>query len=185
MCEFDLEKLRAHDVEELEALFRQAKGRVLAAVRRFARDDADADDMFQGAWVRIQEKIDRLVDARNPVAWCVAVAVNHAKDVLRQRARRPETVSLEDVPEPVDPEADPERMMALGELVEAVHEALPWLPEREGKAVVMRLVEKRSIADTAEALGISVAGARQLVRRGMRKLKGLDRLRSVYLDLVQ
>ena len=185
MYEFDLEKLRAHDVGELEALFRQAKGPVLEAVRRFARDDADADDMFQDAWVRIQEKLDRLVDARNPVAWCVAVAANHAKGVLRQRARRPETVALEDVGEPVDPETDPEVVMARRELVEAVREALGWLPEREGKAVVMRLLERRSIAETAEALGLSVAGARQLVRRGVRKLKGLDRLRAVYLDLVR
>lgn len=184
MCEFDLEKLRAHDVEELEALARRAMGPMLGAVRRFARDDADADDMFQGAWVRIQEKIDRLVDARNPVAWCVAVAVNHAKGVLRHRARRPETVSLEDVGEPVDSEIDPDAKMVRREVVEAVREALAWLPEREGKAVVMRMVEQRPIAETAEALGMSVTGTRELLRRGMRKLKGLDRLRTAYLDLV-
>lgn len=184
MRKFNIEKLRAHDVDELEALSREAMGPMLKAVRRFARDAAAADDMFQGAWVRIQENLDRLVDDKNPVGWCVTVAVNHAKGVLRRRARQPETVALEDAGDLVDPEIDLEAMAARGEVVEAVREALGWLPEREGRAVVMRLVEGRPIAETAEALGVSAAAARDLVRRGVRKLRGLDRLRSAYLEMV-
>ena len=100
--ELDLASLRARDPVATDKLFDAASSAVGAAVRRFAEDDEDAQELAQGAWHRILEKLPRLAHDGNPVGWCVIVARNHCKSVLRRRAVEPELMDLEEAAGKVD-----------------------------------------------------------------------------------
>jgi len=72
----------------------------------------------------------------------------------------------------------PDRRLALRELEAAIAAALHQLPERQRHALVLRWYHRMSYDDIAQALGMSVIAARQLVSRTHKIVRPLlDRFR--------
>jgi RNA polymerase sigma-70 factor (ECF subfamily) len=70
-----------------------------------------------------------------------------------------------------DPAADPAARAEAAELRSAVRAALADLPWRERTAVVARVLEDRDYPDVADLLDCSETNARQLVSRGLRRVR--------------
>lgn len=81
------------------AAFRDLYGRTSAklfgVVLRILKDRAEAEEALQEVYVKIWQRADRYVEGSySPISWLVAVARNHALDVLRARKPVSEDIDL-------------------------------------------------------------------------------------------
>lgn len=136
---------------------------------------ADADDVLQDGFVRIHEGVDRLAHEDRVQRWVYGIAHRAVADFYRLRSRRaPLTAaSLDTGAEPAAPDAVPSENLSRYAGSHDVHEeVLSWLlplidalPDGYGTALRMADVEGRTQQEVAEALGLSLSGAKSRVQR--------------------
>lgn len=184
----DVARLQGRDRAEWARVVRLATPNLRGAVRTFATDDADVDDLLQKCWIRVVNQIDKFssLDSDGTASlssftgWAVVVSLNYCKDLYRakKRARQPAAVSLDGLGELPGGGPDPEELFRQRQLQQAVWEALGTLPEREREAIVLTYCEGRSTAEVAAALHVSPASVRRLVHRATYKLHKQEELRE-------
>ncbi len=70
----------------------------------------------------------------------------------------------------------------LKEQREVLYHALGRLPDRERDAIVLRILEGRTAAETAQALGMSRDGSRLLVLRGISRMRSMEQVQQLAED---
>ena len=85
-----LERLRAGEAAAFERLVREQGGRMLAVARRFLREDEDARDAVQDAFLSAFRSLDSFEGQAKLSTWLHRIVVNAALMKLRARKRRPE-----------------------------------------------------------------------------------------------
>ncbi len=148
-------RVLAGEAELFEVLLRRHDPRVYRTVRSILRDEDEAEDAMQAAWVRAYQHLGEWAGASSLSTWLVRIAVNEALGRLRKRAR---VVSIDgedwggDV---MDARAeDPEERAAASEAVRLLERAVDGLPAPYRTVFVLREIEQLSTADTAAALGL-------------------------------
>jgi len=69
-------------------LYQRTSAKLFGVVLRILKDRAEAEEALQEVYVKVWQRADRYVaGGYSPISWLVAVARNHALDMLR--ARRP------------------------------------------------------------------------------------------------
>ena len=168
----------------LTRLVRDLSPRIWIAIRAYASDDEHANDLLQDCWVHILEQLDRYVRHDSFPRWAVAVSRNYCRSILRadRSVRRVEMAlgHAGQLSEVSDESRSPVEEVARQQYWKrVVHEALGHLPDRERDVVVLRILEGRDTADTADILGISEAGVRSILLRAMTRLRRMKGLREV------
>lgn len=146
----------------------------------------EAADVFQECWVRILEKLD-LYEPVGPFAgWVIAVSRNVAKTRLREkrRARRREGPAAEEFERDRQERADPEDESrdggeSMGFWEDLLLEALDELPALERKAITLLVLRRKTTREAAAALKVSEDTVREILKRGMARLKRMKKLRAL------
>lgn len=140
---------------------------LLAFLRRRMPAD-DADDVLQDVLMRAHNHQDELRDGQRATSWLYQIARNAAIDYYRRRAanRSEATPDLDLLPQEPDAPAGQE-------LVRCMRHVLEQLPDEYREAVRQSDLENRPQQEIADALGISLSGAKSRVQRGRAKLKSL------------
>ena len=159
---------------------RELGPRIWAAIRQYARDDDHANDLLQDCWVQILKQLDGFKRPGSFGAWAVTVSKNVCRMKLRAEERA--EVPLDSIGEVAGTGQDPEEDLRLRRQRQAIYAALGQLPDHERDAIVLRLLEERSAADTADCLGVSKAGARAMVLRGMSRLRRMEQMQELLLE---
>ena len=140
--------------------------RVHATAWRILRDQAEAEDIAQEAFLRLWREAPRL--GAIPVeAWLTRVAANLAID--RYRRKKPELP--EELPPVADATMSADHGMAREEISQAIADALSHLPERQRLAMLLVHFEEMPQKQAAEVMEISVDALESLLARGRRSLK--------------
>ena len=141
--------------------------RLLAFAERLVGDRATAEDVVQDSYLSVWRTAGRWTPRAKVRTWLYRIARNAALDRLRRRKPTvdPDAVTL------IDPGALPDRMVASGDIAQAVRSALDSLPERQRAAIVMVHYEGLSGADASAALEVSVDALESLLARGRRALR--------------
>ena len=162
-----LEAFRRGDVRSFETLVRRYQRAVLAIARRFARDEDDAEDLAQRAFINASERAGGWRGGSFK-SWLFRIVVNLAKNHLRDIARfdRSET---EHEPEPSEPEAH-DRLEAR-ERQKVLREAVARLPRRQREVLLLRIDGDLPFAEIAAALGITEVNAKVNFHHAVQKLK--------------
>lgn len=149
-----------------ETDFEAERARLRAIATRILGSSADADDMVQEAWLRLDgAQQDGGVD--EPAAFLTTVVTRLCLDQLRRRRTRSAAEAAAPIEAaPVDPERDVEVAERVGE---AMYVVLDSLRPAERVAFVMHDVFGYPFEDIADALGRSPAAVRQLASRGRRR----------------
>ena len=148
---------------------------MLAAIRPYARDDDEADDLLQDSWLKVMEQLDHFKRNGSFAAWAIAVSKNVARTVRRRRERAGEQRAAPESAEGVmDRGPNPEEELASQEVRELLNAALARLPDRERDMMVLRLIEERSTADAAACIGVTVRSARDIQRRAIHRLRSMS-----------
>ncbi len=90
-----LERLRSGDDAAFEQLVREHGGRMLAVARRFLRQEEDARDAVQDAFLSAYRALEDFEGNARLSTWLHRIVVNAALMKLRTRRRKPER-SIED-----------------------------------------------------------------------------------------
>jgi RNA polymerase sigma-70 factor (ECF subfamily) len=152
-------RVRAGESALFEILMRRYNPRLFRAARAILRDEAEAEDVMQQAYVNAYLHLEQFEERASFGTWLTRIAVHEALARLRRRARARETVAMS---ETRGREAsvlrskapDPEQSAVTGELRLLLESAIDALPRRYRAVFVLREVEGLSTSETAESLGV-------------------------------
>jgi RNA polymerase sigma-70 factor, ECF subfamily len=180
-----IERARHKDRAAIRQIIKQQNRRLYRLARSIVRDDSDAEDALQEAYVRAFSNLDAFRGEARIGTWLARIVINEALGCLRRRrpavdidllAESP-ALSAQIISFPyANPELDPETTMAQREICALLERAIDKLPEAFRGVVVARLVEGMSVEETAELFGIlpqtvktRLHRARALLKREMEK----------------
>jgi RNA polymerase sigma-70 factor (ECF subfamily) len=154
-----------------EVLLRRHDQRVYRTVRAILRDEDEAEDAMQQAWIAAYLHLADFEGTAPFATWLVRIAANEA--LQRLRRRMPPKAHAEGAEEErMDPHAqDPEERAAAREAGRLVERAVDELPAHYRVVFVLREVEGLSTADTAAALGIGEDAAKVRLHRARALLR--------------
>jgi RNA polymerase sigma-70 factor (ECF subfamily) len=148
-------RVLAGDLRALEALMRRYNRTLYRTARAILRDDAEAEDAVQEAYLRAYRALETFRGESKFSTWLIRIAANEALMRRRKNAGAANVVPLEAAAELQAREERGDHM--LRRLLERRIDALP----DDYRAVfVLRALEELSVEETAAALGIPEATVR-------------------------
>jgi len=179
-----LAELRAGKEAAFERLLREHGGRMLAVARRLVRDEEDARDAVQEAFVSAFRSLDRFEGASRISTWLHRIVVNTCLMRLRSRQRRPEE-PIEDllpkfqedghqVNHPSVPWSEPiDVLLQRREICDLVRKSIDRLPETYRTVLVLRDIEELSTEEAARLLEVSENALKIRLHRARQALRTL------------
>jgi RNA polymerase sigma-70 factor (ECF subfamily) len=176
--------VRAGDRPLFEILMRRYNQRLYRVARAVLRDDAEAEDVIQQAYVNAFTHLDQFAERARFSTWLTRIALYEAFARRRRRGRFVEMDAMHDAEDgrAAKKEAgpDPERQAYAGELRQALEAALEAIPEMYRSVFVLRELEGLSTAESAECLEVSadvvktrLLRARSLLREALYEKAGV------------
>jgi len=155
----------AGDRAAFEQLMRRHNRRLFRLARATLRDDAEAEDALQDAYLAAHRGIGGYRGEASLATWLSRLVLNACHARLRRAARRDNVVPmvpLDNVETSMADDADhrPERAAMRAQVRDLVERTLDRLPEDFRVVFVLRAVEEMSVEETAAVLGIPEATVR-------------------------
>lgn len=165
-----VDRVRAGDTALYEIILRRYNQRLYRVARAIVRDDGEAEDVMQSAYVHAYEHLGQFAGRAPFAAWLTRIAVHEALHRLRKRGR---VDQLDDSEfdggvgaNMVETSPDPEQLTTRAELRELLEEAILDLPEQYRAVLMLRDVEELSTAETADALSLTEENVKVRLHRG-------------------
>jgi RNA polymerase sigma-70 factor (ECF subfamily) len=182
-----LARVRSGDVQAFEAVMRRYNQRIYRAVRSIIRDESEAEDVMQEAYVNAFAHLADFEGRSRLSTWLTRIAVHEALSRLRRGKR---FSPLDESEEAIMPNArstpTPEQSAGDRELGTVLEQAVEALPASFRVVFVLRAVEEMSVAETAEVLEIPEETVKTRLHRarGMLKQSILDRTEATLPTLL-
>jgi len=170
----------AVDTAPFEALMRRSNSRLFRIARSILKNDAEAEDALQEAYVHAYRKMADFRGDADVTTWLTRIVINQALMQLRRRKRERTVVpfdnraSDQDIPEVdvADTRAEsPSDMAFRGEIRRMIERRVDELPVAFRTVFVMREVEDMTVEETAQCLGIPPATVRTRLFRARALLR--------------
>jgi RNA polymerase sigma-70 factor, ECF subfamily len=161
-----VERVLGGDTELFELIVRRHNQRLFRAARSVVRDDAEAEDVMQEAYVRAFVNLDQFAGEARFSTWLTKIVIYEALGRLRRAKRQ------EELPESMDTTDSPERAAYERELQSAIRSAVDALPSLYRTVFVLREVDDMSVAETAVCLGITEETVKTRCHRARALLRG-------------
>ena len=170
------------DTAAFEILMRRYNRTLFRTARAILRDDAEAEDALQEAYLQAYQAIGGWREEAKLSTWLARIVANEALMRLRKQARRAEIVplqssaTLEGLNEIPDANMNkiPEREAERLEMRRLLEAQIDLLPDDYRAVFMLRAVEELSVEETAKVLGIPAPTvrsrlfrARSLLREGL------------------
>lgn len=163
-------RIAARDQQAFETLMRRHNGRLFRVARAILKDDAEAEDALQDAYLDAYLHIGRFRGEARVSTWLTRIVINQALMRLRKHKREHIVVPFGDgrVDQSYDAEADvpdeqsesPPAAAQRAEIRRALERSIDQLPTAFRTVFVMREVEDMTVEETAECLSIPAATVR-------------------------
>jgi RNA polymerase sigma-70 factor, ECF subfamily len=178
-------RLRAGDDRAFEDLVRTYGSRLLAVARRFVRNDEDAQDVVQSAYLSAFRALEHFEGNCQLSTWLHRIVVNTALMRLRSRKRKPEE-SIEDllptfqedghhVEQFSDWSAPADVLLERRQTRVTVRACIERLPDNYRAVLLLRDIEERSTQEVAEALSMTPTAVKVRLHRARQALSTLLR----------
>jgi RNA polymerase sigma-70 factor, ECF subfamily len=165
-------RVRAGEHQLFELLMRRHNRLVYRAARAIVRDDAEAEDVMQDAYVRAFEHLHGFEGRARFSTWLTRIAVYEALARVRSRKRfDPLDAHTEEATMSTHLGSSPEQQASDVEMRAVLEHAVDTLPEDFRAVFVLRAVEGMSGAEVAECLGISEETVKTRLFRARGRLK--------------
>jgi RNA polymerase sigma-70 factor (ECF subfamily) len=173
-----LEGARRGERAAVRLIIKQQNRRLYRIARNIVRDDSEAEDVLQEAYVRAFSALDGFRGEAQFGTWLARIVINEALACVRRRRPTVEISRLADspalnariIPFPYGKsELDPETAMAQREIRALLERAIDGLPDAFRGVLIARLVEGMSVEETADLFGILP----QTVKTRLHRARGL------------
>jgi RNA polymerase sigma-70 factor (ECF subfamily) len=180
-------RVLAGETGMFEIIMRRHNQRLYRVSRAILRNDGEAEDVMQDAYVRAYEHLDQFAGRAKFSTWLTRIAVHEA--LARQR-RDNRYQKLESMSEQEGDLMDrfaslapnPEEQASNSEIRRLLEEAVEKLPDAYRTVFVLRDIEEMSTTDTADVLEITEENvkvrlhrARALLRKSLFARAGMER----------
>ena len=171
----------AGDHGAFEALMRRHNGRLFRAARAILKNDAEAEDAIQDAYLDAYRHMRDFRGDAQVGTWLVRIAVNHALMRLRKQKRenvvvpfqpgesKETSATVDQIPD--ERTESPTTTTLRGEIRQLLERRIDELPMAFRTVFVLREVEEMSVEETAGALGIPAATVRTRLFRARALLR--------------
>jgi RNA polymerase sigma-70 factor, ECF subfamily len=180
-----LNAMRAGEEWAFEMLVRTYGGRLLAVARRFTRDEEDARDVVQAAYLNAFRALHAFEGSAQLSTWLHRIVVNTALMKLRSRRRKPEESIesmlpsfLEDghhVEQFSDWATPADRLIEQQQTRTIVRSCIDQLPDTYRTVLMLRDIEERSTQEVAELLMVTPTAVKVRLHRARQALSTLLR----------
>jgi RNA polymerase sigma factor (sigma-70 family) len=164
-------------IADLSAIYTEYRTSLVSQARRMLRDETDANEVVQEAFLKFMLAAPDLDTTERAVAYLRASVNNLALNVIRARGDRPNLVALDadTTQERLDEIAnenhvDIDTTIAAAEDAAIIREALSRLTSDQRTALVMWEMEGRSTEEIAAALNTTPANVRHVVARARQSM---------------
>jgi RNA polymerase sigma-70 factor (ECF subfamily) len=140
-----------------ELLMRRHNERVYRAARSIVRDEQEAEDVMQQAYVNAFTHLRQFNGSAQFSTWLTRIVINEALARVRRQGRYEVFDDTRPMVEPLmtrNPSDNPERQALTGELHGLLEGAIDSLPNGMREVFVLREVEGLSTAETAACLAL-------------------------------
>lgn len=178
-----LSGLRAGEETAFEQLVAAYGPRMRATALRLTRNEADANDVVQEAFLHAIRGLDGFRGNARIGTWLHRIAVNAALMRVRAKARRPEVDIHELLPrfgdggnhlEPAVVLQDrPDQRAARGETAAIVRRCIDELPANYRIALILKDIEDLEYQEIADQLGLTLNATRIRIHRARQALRKL------------
>src|SRR6266853_2295755 len=180
-------RVLAGETAMFQIVMRRHNQRLYRVARAILRNDGEAEDVMQDAYVRAYEHLDQFAGKAKFSTWLTRIAVHEALARQRRGNRYQELEPMSELEgEPMDRFAslapDPEQQASSSEIRRLLEEAVEKLPDAYRTIFMLRDVEEMSTSDTAHVLDISEENvkvrlhrARALLRKSLYAQAGMER----------
>lgn len=165
-----LSRCALRDRQAFRELYRRTSAKLFGVTLRILRDRSEAEEALQEVYVKIWQRSDRFVaGGYSPISWLVAVARNHALDILR--ARRPQSEDIDVALEVADTAPDPERAAVDSGERSRIETCLSELDTDKADAVRGAYLDGYSYEELATRHSVPLNTMRTWLRRSLLKLR--------------
>jgi len=178
-----LSRLRSGEPQAFEMLVRTHTPRLLAVARRLLRNEEDAKDAVQEAFLNAFRALGSFEGASRVSTWLHRIAVNVALMKLRSQRRKPEAsiegllpAFLEDGHHALHPPEwrdGADVLLERREDREFIRACINELPESHRTVLILRDVEELDPEETARALGVTENVVKVRLHRARQALRSL------------
>ena len=165
-----IQRVGLGDRQAFRDLYRLTSAKLFGVCLRVLREKSEAEDALQEVYIKIWHNAARFaVTGQSPVSWLAAVARNHAID--RIRARKPQSVDIDLVPEMADEAPDPEQASVAAGERQRIDNCLGKLRADRAEAVRGAYIEGYSYQELAERYRLPINTVRTWLRRSLLQLR--------------
>jgi RNA polymerase sigma-70 factor (ECF subfamily) len=177
--------LKAGDEQAFETLVRIYGGRMFAVARRFMKNDEDAQDVVQSAYLNAFRSVGQFEGQCLIGTWLHRIVVNTALMKLRSRRRKPES-SIDDLLPTFQDDgyhqeqfsdwcAPADELMQRAETRAIVRACIDQLPDNYREILLLRDIEELSTEESARALSMTSTAIKVRLHRARQALSTLLR----------
>jgi RNA polymerase sigma-70 factor (ECF subfamily) len=165
-----VKRFRKGDEEAFSELVRRHMKPLTMMILRMVRDEEEARDLSQAAFIKAFEALPRFMMASSFKTWLYRIAVNAVTDHLRKRRPTPDS-------EAVELSADPgrsvaEQMEKFSDAVE-LRKAVEKLPDKQRITLQLRIYEELDYHEIARIVGGTTGSARANFFQATKSLKAM------------
>jgi RNA polymerase sigma-70 factor, ECF subfamily len=170
-----------HDRGAFETIMRRHNAKLFRVARAILRNDADAEDALQEAYLAAFRAMDRFQGTAPLSTWLTRIVINEALGRLRKRKRDDVVVGLagdgRHIPESMEQvlnassSESPEQMAFQAQMRRLLELKIDALPLAFRTVFIMREVEDMTVEETAECLSIPEATVRTRLHRARAQLR--------------
>jgi RNA polymerase sigma-70 factor (ECF subfamily) len=169
-----IQQVLAGNTALFELLMRRYNERIYRAARSIVRDEQEAEDIMQQAYVNAFTHLRQFNGSAQFSTWLTRIAINEALARVRRRGRYEAFDDDLSNVEPfmsTNPVQNPERQAFAGELRGLLEWAIDTLPDGMREVFVLRDVEGLSTAEVADSLEVSEDVVKTRLSRGRAALR--------------
>ncbi|RYV01163.1 RNA polymerase sigma factor RpoE [Shewanella sp. OPT22] len=167
-----IERVQQGDKQAYNLLVQKYQSKVLSLISRFVRNQADAADVAQEAFIKAYRALPNFRGESAFYTWLYRIAVNTAKNYLVSQGRKApandvdaEEAEYYDGSDALKEFASPERLLLSSEMKKVIFDTLETLPEELRMALTLRELEGMSYEDIANIMECPVGTVRSRIFR--------------------
>jgi len=164
------QRITAGDQSAFQLLMRRHNRPLFRAARSIVKDDAEAEDVLQDAYLLAYRNMDKFRGDASLATWLTRIVVNEAIARMRKSKRRADIIRIDGSGDSETETADtdmndaqaeqPERAAMRAEARRMLEQKIDQLPDAFRTVFVLRALEEMSVEETATCLAIPEATVR-------------------------
>jgi RNA polymerase sigma-70 factor, ECF subfamily len=163
-------RVALRDRSAFKTLYGKTSAKLFGVTLRILKDRSEAEEALQEVYVKIWQRADRYVaGGYSPISWLVAVARNHALDIIR--ARKPISDDIDAALDIADGGPDPEQSAVGSSERTRIEGCLAELEPDRAEAVRGAYLDGYSYEELAARYAVPLNTMRTWLRRSLLKLK--------------